>query len=771
MHRFAPGGHFDVKFGIHGFSITGRPGTWLIHDIYFACWEQAPWHSPSQVVGGGGDSPSTIDPPADGMQDTVSEFLSLGARQLSGDEIRAELVGQTLDEGGWTWDINEDGTAPARADDLSWIVPSTWYISGNQYCRDNDGETSTRCSNVYELDGVYRFSETDDPEALNGWSVTIALKTSDGLAASFGTPVYAVSGIKGLLESLLPDGNRTFPVVSSAIERSYEDDTVSPYSDGQITSISSDGNGGFRLTLLLDDGEVIPVDFPAGSFTDEGGWERFSVELADGEFNLADREDSFEQADKTRGSPDHAYFDILELNGPGRDSNIRLMFSFGARTPAGGMPEGTAAYYGGLSVDAWNAEDRSQDKRHEYDGDLMLVADFANSSISGVVDELEHEISDRESELSDDNRLDITNGRIVDGRFVADWTGQGPEGGPSMTVRGLEGQLLGEFYGPEAEEVAGVVNGHRAATSSDPAQVAYGRFSGSGRVIDVSGPAFRAHGAQVTRHLDWRDLKQRITSDPAVSGSARVTSIEQVSGGGYQVTYMIDGRVQVIEFDAPDPDPDNRSAPDETANGRDFGLGLFRDPFIQDHVDIVWTRVHCDGSDCESSMSVWSAIGDETAPERLQALGTANYTGDMWAELYPNSPDGKRWRNFFGDMALKADFAEGAISGIVNGLEMQPSERESGSDDPHRPRVALPDSIEISDGQITDGRFTASWAGQDADAAADPDMSVRGFSGDMAGAFYGPDGEEVAGVVGGDGNGWQVMGGFAGVRDTSGTEN
>ena len=694
----------------------------------------------------------------DGRQDTVSEFLSLGARQLSGDEIRAELVGQTLDGPGWTWDINEDRTAPSRAYDGSWIVPSTWYISGNQYCRDNVGETATSCSNVYELDGVYRFSESDDPDVLSGWAVSI-----------LGAPVYAVSGIKGLLENLLPDGTRTFPVVSSAIERSYEDDTVSPYSDGQITSISSDGIGGFRLTLLLDDGEEIPVYFPADSFTDEGGWERFSVELADGEFNLADREDSFEQADKTRGSPDHVYFDILELNGPGRDSNIRLMFSFGARTPAGGMPEGTAAYYGGLSVDAWNAEDRSHDERHEYDGDLTLVADFANSSISGVVDELEHEISDKKSDLSDDNRLDITNGRIADGRFVADWTGQGPEGGPSMTVRGLEGQLLGEFYGPEAEEVAGVVNGHRAATSSDPAQVAYGRFSGSGRAIDVSGPEFSAHGAQVTRHRDWRPLKQRMaSSDPAVSGSARVTSIEQVSGGGYQVTYVIDGNKQVIEFEAPDPDPDNRTAPGETANGLDFSLGLFiGDAFIRDHVAIVYTGVGCD--ECDSGMSTWSAVGDETAPERLPTLGTANYTGGMWAEMYPtNGGLSSTWHQISGALALEAKFAEGNISGLIDGLSMRPGHPR------HQPWAALPDSnsIEISDGRITDSRFTASWTGHDdTDAAADADMSVSGFEGGIAGAFYGPDGEEVAGVVGGGGNGWQVMGGIAGVRDTAGSGN
>ena len=715
---------------------------------------------------------------------TVSEFVSLGARQLSGDEIRAELVGQTLDEGGWTWDINEDGTAPARADDLSWIVPSTWNISDNQYCRDNSGETETRCSNVYELDGVYRFSESDDPEVLSGWSVTIQMgtgnggrdtapTTSDGLAANSGTPVYAVSGIAGLLESLLPDGTREFPVVSNAIERNFEDNTVSPYSGGsQVTSISSDGNGGFRLTARVD-GEDIVIDFPADSFDEDTG--KFMVEWEGDQFRLGGRQGSFDQADKTRGSPYNAYYNVLTLDTDSEDgSEVKILFSFGARTPADGMPKGTATYYGWLTVDTWNADDTDHELFRQYEGDLTLAADLSGGSISGSVNQMRYKMSDRESDMSEDNRLNITNGKIAGGRFVADWQGQGPDGGVADTVRGLEGQLLGEFYGPGAEEVAGVVNGQRAATGSDSGQTVHGQFSGSrdDGVIDVSGPTFSAHGAQVARHRDWRDLKQRITIDPAETDSARVTSIEQVSGGGYQVTYVIDGIEQVIEFETPDP-ANRRTAPDETANGRDFRLGLFRgDTFTRDHVAIVWTNVGCE--ECEYGMSTWSAVGDETAPERLQTLGSASYTGGMWAEMYPaNGALSRNWRQIAGALALEANFTEGNISGMIDDLEMQPSERESGSDDPHRPWADLPDSnsIEISDGRITDSRFTASWAGLDTDEAADPDMSMRGFSGDMAGAFYGPDGEEVAGVVGGDGNGWQVMGGFAGVRDTSGTEN
>ena len=57
-------------------------------------------------------------------------------------------------------------------------------------------------------------------------------------------------------------------------------------------------------------------------------------------------------------------------------------------------------------------------------------------------------VAKHRSDMSADNRIDIAGGDIVNGQFVADWTGQGPEGGPAETVRGMEGQFLGEFYGP-----------------------------------------------------------------------------------------------------------------------------------------------------------------------------------------------------------------------------------------------------------------------------------------------------------------------------------
>ena len=104
------------------------------------------------------------------------------------------------------------------------------------------------------------------------------LTISEGLAASSEEPVRAASGLAGLMSSLLPGGTNTFPAVSSAIETSYQDNTVSAYDDGHIKSISSDGSGGFRLTLVIagQEGEAdeeMTIHFPAESFSDEGGWD------------------------------------------------------------------------------------------------------------------------------------------------------------------------------------------------------------------------------------------------------------------------------------------------------------------------------------------------------------------------------------------------------------------------------------------------------------------------------------------------------------------
>ncbi|KIC41003.1 hypothetical protein RA28_21775 [Ruegeria sp. ANG-S4] len=97
----------------------------------------------------------------------------MGARKLNANDFRSELVGKTLDEAGasgWTWTIHGNGTSNSSADDGSWETSSVWEMSGDQYCRQT-GNNPRKCSDVYELGGIYRF--TEKPEELAGWAVVV----------------------------------------------------------------------------------------------------------------------------------------------------------------------------------------------------------------------------------------------------------------------------------------------------------------------------------------------------------------------------------------------------------------------------------------------------------------------------------------------------------------------------------------------------------------------------------------------------------------------
>lgn len=105
---------------------------------------------------------------------STTELIALGAIRLEDDALTQELSGATLfePEQGWTWEIREDGTQSASADDGSWEdSPGTWEISNGQFCRENE-DITRRCSEVYRLGDYYRFTLPDG--ALANWTVARA---------------------------------------------------------------------------------------------------------------------------------------------------------------------------------------------------------------------------------------------------------------------------------------------------------------------------------------------------------------------------------------------------------------------------------------------------------------------------------------------------------------------------------------------------------------------------------------------------------------------
>ena len=103
---------------------------------------------------------------------------------------------------------------------------------------------------------------------------------------------------------------------------------------------------------------------------------------------------------------------------------------------------------------------------------------------------------------------------------------------------------------------------------------------------------------------------------------------------------------------------------------------------------------------------------------------------------------------------LTVDFAAGSLDGDIRRFRME---------EPGQSRVTLPLTVyaDITDGEIANGQFTATWT------QVVPDLDAGEiFSGDMLGEFYGPNAEEVGGVFNGTNDDEIFAGWFGGVRPT-----
>ena len=112
-------------------------------------------------------------------------------------------------------------------------------------------------------------------------------------------------------------------------------------------------------------------------------------------------------------------------------------------------------------------------------GAVYLEVDFGAATISGQVDDVNI------PNWSADNEegyylgtIRIAETAIDEAQFRADWAGEDDRMGiePNRTISGFTGTILGDFYGPAAEEVGGVLSGRRAATDTMPERVITGGF-------------------------------------------------------------------------------------------------------------------------------------------------------------------------------------------------------------------------------------------------------------------------------------------------------
>ena len=404
----------------------------------------------------------------------------------------------------------------SRVADTNSLLISGGEIDGNRFHADWHGQ-DTDADSIYsesvrdlegsmlgafygpngeEVGGVFTGERAETNEVINGrfggeshratmtrefWGKFMPGRP-DGISVSPGAAVYADSS-DDTLANLLPDGNVTFAPLSAALVFDWGRNQVRTTETGgaYLKSISSDGANGFRMTYVID-GRESSVHFGAD---DRGDEYSYNVNRGPGgsDHYLWSFTDSMwaDPADRTSGSSE---FDYVDINGwavypPG--DGFRGISIYGPRTRASEMPAGSATYEGRLAANIWDGDDPNWPSGvTDVGGDLTLEADFDQSTISGRIDGItvRPQNSGDRLFLSGSNSLAISNGRILGSWFDADWTGVDTNPGSALEVsmRDFEGTMEGEFFGPAAEEVGGVIGGHRPATDTTPEQVIHGGF-------------------------------------------------------------------------------------------------------------------------------------------------------------------------------------------------------------------------------------------------------------------------------------------------------
>ena len=535
-----------------------------------------------------------------------------------------------------------------------------------------------------------------------------------GMSASSVTPIHASDG-DDTIAMLLPDSTRRFAPVSA---RSRSDEF-------HVTTIASDGNDGFVVTYMLE-GEERTVHFEA----DEYGTSRYRfdyyTETEDGgRFWLNSRYGSFGDDEKNEGS---RWFEYLDTYGSGArtsDTNNRQHLTFGARTDAANLPAGSATYAGPFNAENHAAEYSSFDDRGFIWGEWRLTADFSASTLRGEIGNVRVRGPGESGSryLPYTTSFSIEDGHIVDGQFTASVSGvdSDPSAAQDHTLRGFEGDILGEFYGPAAEEAGGVL---RATRDSDN-RVLIGSFGGKRTPeLDPSVPAGDLSASSVAVDRDW------VASTVEPTDTAEVTVIESDGANGFHVTYRVGGvdrRIHLQDQAYVNPiDGFLLGARDADASyylADQTGSFLGTPEFDHFNVHDWGVLTLTDEGAVSSTRRGFVVYGAPTDTTDLPG-GTATYEGRAHLQAWlPDSPSNNTRIDGSGRLTLSADFDAGTVGGAID-------------------QLVVPDSplteVAIENGAIRGSELSADLRGAEAGAR---------FDGALAGRFFGPQAAEVGGVL------------------------
>ena len=260
--------------------------------------------------------------------------------------------------------------------------------------------------------------------------------------------------VRALEEALAQALEPSWTPLVSGVERDYSAST-SQHTDAAVTMIESDRRGTFYVTYMFD-GVEQRIHFTADEYSPSiqefynPGNPDYYFWDASGSFTVVPEFKYFNvngwSVAQYEVAPDGSNGDILR--------NWRGHVVYG--TPTATLPvAGTAEYEGRMYANSFLRTDpRSGTGRYRHEGRLNLNADFDNSTVDGMVDSI-WELEPGQDWVLTTAEIQIRNGTIANSEFSADLEGL-------HDLAGLTGTATGQFFGPEAEEVGGVISAEDA---------------------------------------------------------------------------------------------------------------------------------------------------------------------------------------------------------------------------------------------------------------------------------------------------------------------
>jgi len=516
--------------------------------------------------------------------------------------------------------------------------------------------------------------------------------------------------------------NTEYSPLTAAISRDFDENTSAIATDFFVTSISK-SSAGLEINYKIGDEAMSVTMTRADCFPDPAPWINCDKEGAYLWSMTSTDPTEFDQNDEFQ------HMEVQHLLAHGYRTNY--LFGVNPQT----LPGGSAKYAGRFRADAYKMTSASTDQRVRYQGAFLLSANFDMSELSGRIHNIR---GSQPGQSSGSDRVSwptsyftITDGRIVNGQFTAVLTaGDNDPNTPfNESMRGYMGHILGEFFGPNAEEVGAVVSASRDVAGEDHDYVMYGLVGGT-RFVPAPvelGSAAMTSGILRNRTTDTTELLE----DDGMAKVERITD-------GWRI--HVDGRTVELR------DSDYASLWNGYyARQVEGGVAwLWSETDWQftgmpefDHFDVKgWSFEEKENpeDDWVTEADRYLVHGNRTAESAMPTSGSAVYEGRLRAWEMPSNKALESISSsgtfIDGDVSLNADFAASTLTGTFSDLETRTGSRGT--------RTSAAGGATFN-ATVSAGGFTAS------DLSGSGAMA--GYSGgNVSGAFFGPAAEEVAGV-------------------------